>query len=68
MKDFKLAQSGSISRYLARKVNMVGENFDHIAIVESIYKALVDIRTHWLKAFYAPEPDKVHNLDDCILF
>lgn len=78
-----MAQSGSISRYLARKIGIAGSNEKEAATIESIYEALgnfsiphsrnvfdlssfffiVDIRTHWLKAFYAPEVDKKKSID-----
>jgi glutathione S-transferase len=56
--EFVLAQSGAISRYLARKVGLAGSSETEVALVESIYETLVDIRTHWLKAYYATEEDK----------
>ena len=61
--DFKLAQSGAITRYLARKVGLAGSSEQEIAMIESIYESLVDIRTHWLKAYYAADIDKPRAMD-----
>jgi len=56
--EFKLAQSGAISRYLARKIGLAGSSEHEVATIESIYESLVDIRTYWLKAYYAADMDK----------
>lgn len=56
--EFTLPQSGAISRYLSRKVGLAGSSEHETAMIESIYESLVDIRTHWLKAYYAADVDK----------
>jgi len=57
-KVFTLAQSSAISRYLAHKAGIAGRDEHQTALLESMYESIVDIRTHWIKAFYSPEDKK----------
>ncbi|KAJ3189675.1 hypothetical protein HK101_008776 [Irineochytrium annulatum] len=50
---FRLAQSKSIERYLARKYNLMGDNEHENAFLDSVLEALVDHETKWRDAKWA---------------
>jgi len=56
--EFKLAQSGSIVRYLAKKFELTAKTEQGEATIESIQDFLCDIRTAYNKAHFAPENEK----------
>ncbi|CAL8089279.1 unnamed protein product [Orchesella dallaii] len=56
--DKTLSQSNTISRYLARKFNLVGEDEWEAAKIDELADALTDLRLEWRKFFMEQDETK----------